>query len=89
MQLAVTGGELVSKGREHMSRVSLACSPSAREEEGRNRIACLLGFDANCTGDCRLACPGEAVKPEDRWRVWVIDPISDCIDNCNACILEA
>ena len=29
------------------------------------------------------------MEPENGWRVWVIDPIGDFIDNCNACTLEA
>ena len=52
-------------------------------------MACIFDFGADCAGDRRLACPGGAVEPEDRWRVWVIEPLGDSIENSNACTLEA
>jgi len=89
MQVVVASCELVGKGSEHISRVSLTRSSSAREEEGCSDIACLLGFGANRAGDCGLARPGGAVEPEDRREVGVIDPLHNFVDDCDTCTLEA
>jgi hypothetical protein len=59
----------------------------SREEECRSKYFLLAVSFADGVRDARFAGPGASRKPVDRWRVQVLEPVVDILQDSLACAL--